>query len=258
MLYGLKLALICMITLPATVLIILLGLFDPVGKRVYEIGRFWSWTILKIGGVSLNVQGLTQLDPRRQYVFMANHQSNIDIPVLMQSLPGFQLRWIAKKELLWVPFFGWAMWAAKHITVDRSDRLDAVKSLKQAKERIDAGISVVVFPEGTRSKDGRLLPFKRGGFLLAIQTGAPIVPVTINGSGAVLRVGGWRLHRGKIDVTIGETIPVENYGRANLRILSARVKERVEAHLRQPTYESREAFPGTHSVINTAIEKHGM
>ena len=235
MLYGLKLALIGVITLPATSLTILLGLFDPLGKQVYRVSRIWSWTILKIVGVSLNVRGLHHLDTRRQYLFIANHQSNIDIPVLIQSLAGFQLRWIAKKELLKVPFFGWAMWAAKHITVDRSNNLDAARSLGKARRRIKAGISVVVFPEGTRSKDGRLLPFKKGGFLLALQTGTSIVPVTINGSGRVLRPGDWRLQRGTIDVTIGEPMAVEGSDLANVRTLSARVREQLEKALRQRT-----------------------
>ena len=137
---------------------------------------------------------------------MVNHQSNIDIPVLVQSLANFQLRWIAKKELLWVPLFGWAMWATKHITVDRSDRTDGVKSLERAKQRIAAGISVVVFPEGTRSRDGKLSRFKKGGFLLAVQTGKNIVPITINGSGKVLPSGDWRLRPGTIEVIVEKPI----------------------------------------------------
>ena len=116
---------------------------------------------------------------------------------LVQSLVRFQLRWIAKKELLWVPLFGWAMWATKHITVDRSDPLDAVRSLERAKERLAAGISIVVFPEGTRSRDGQLLPFKKGGFLLAAKTRTKIVPVTIVGSASLLPAGAWRLRPGQ-------------------------------------------------------------
>src|SRR5262247_4153513 len=180
MLYSLKLLIISVVTVPAALLIILLGLFDRYGKYAYGITRLWSWIILIIGGVRLKVAGLSNIDPKRQYIFMANHQSHIDIPILIHSLPDFQLRWIAKKELLWVPFFGWAMWAAKHIAVDRSDRSGALAVLAKARRQIDQGISIVVFPEGTRSSDGRLLPFKRGGFLLAVKTKMPIVPVTIN------------------------------------------------------------------------------
>ncbi len=151
MFYTVKLAIVIAATMVLSLATVLCGLFDPHGKRVYRINQFWTWLIVKFSGITLTVEGLNRLDPQRQYLFVVNHQSNFDIPVLVQALPQFQLRWIAKKELLWIPFFGWAMWAAKHITVDRADALDALKSLKLAKQRIAAGISVVVFPEGTRS-----------------------------------------------------------------------------------------------------------
>ncbi|MFI4923382.1 MAG: lysophospholipid acyltransferase family protein, partial [Burkholderiales bacterium] len=130
--YALKLVTVGMITVPAALLTILVGLFDPHGKHVYGISRLWSWTILRACGISLRIIGLNQIDPKQRYVFISNHQSNIDIPVLIQALLPFQLRWLAKKELLWVPLFGWAMWAAKHVTVNRSNRTDALKSLKKA------------------------------------------------------------------------------------------------------------------------------
>jgi 1-acyl-sn-glycerol-3-phosphate acyltransferase len=235
---ALKLALIATVTVAAAILTLLLGFFDPHGKRVYRLSRFWTWMILKVGGISLKVEGLKHLDPRNQYVFVANHQSNVDIPVLIQSLAGFQLRWIAKKELLWVPFFGWAMWASKHIIVDRSDRLNAVRSLQKAKQRLQAGISIVIFPEGTRSRNGQLLPFKKGGFLLATQTNTPVVPVTINGSDATLPVGSWRLIPGTIEVTIGKPLSVKGYGPGNLRLISAEVRRAIEVHLRGPSRRS--------------------
>jgi len=234
MFYLLKLALIVVITVPATILAILVGLFDPHGKQVYRIGRFWTWTILRLGGVSLRVVGLDQIDPHQPYVFIANHQSNIDIPVLIQSLLAHQLRWIAKKELLWIPFFGWALWASKHIPVDRADPRSAIKSLKTAQDRIRAGISVVVFPEGTRSRDGTLLPFKKGGMLLALQTGTSIVPVTINGSRDVLPAGAWRLRPGTIDVIIGRPVPVKGLRLGQLRELSNEIRETIERNLQGP------------------------
>lgn len=231
MLYGLKLVALGAVTLPATLLILFFGLFDAHGKYVYLICRFWSWLFLAVGGVSLRVNGVNHIDPRRQYIFMVNHQSNLDIPVLFQSLPGFQLRWLAKKEILWVPFLGWAMWAARHIAVDRGDRNDAMGSLKKAQERMASGVSIAFFPEGTRSSDGELLPFKRGGFLLAIKTQTPIVPVTINGSGKILAKGDWRLRGGEIRVTVGTPVSIEGYGVKNLRALSARVRDLIAANL---------------------------
>jgi 1-acyl-sn-glycerol-3-phosphate acyltransferase len=123
------------------------------------------------------------------------------------------------------------MWAAKHITVDRSDRMDALGSLKKAKERMKGGISLVIFPEGTRSSDGNLLPFKRGGLLLAVKTQTPIVPVTISGSSAILPKGDWRIRGGQIEVTVGAPVSVENYHPGALRVLSVHVQELIENNL---------------------------
>jgi 1-acyl-sn-glycerol-3-phosphate acyltransferase len=222
--YVLKLVVIVMITVPAALLTILGGLFDRHGKHVYRISRLWSWTILHVCGISIQVSGSNHIDPKQRYIFMVNHQSNIDIPVLIQALFAFQLRWLAKKELLWVPLFGWAMWAGKHVTVNRSDRVHALRSLKKAGQRITSGISLVIFPEGTRSPDGRLLPFKRGGFWLAMRTQTPVIPLTIDGSCVILPKGDWRVRRGKVRITIGEPVMVENYRSSTLLALSNQVR----------------------------------
>jgi 1-acyl-sn-glycerol-3-phosphate acyltransferase len=258
MFYGLKLLVIFVVTVPAALLIILLGPFDRNGKHVQRITSLWTRMILKVAGVVLNVKGLSQIDPKRQYVFMVNHQSNIDIPVLIQSLPALRLRWIAKKELLWVPFFGWAMWAAKHITVNRTDRFDALGTLKKAKERMKDGVSLAIFPEGTRNGGtGGLLPFKRGGFLLAAKTGTPIVPVTINGSGAILPKGDWRIRGGQIEVVIGAPVSVENYRPGTLRALSTHIRElmgknlQTASQLRPPKPENQQ--PAT--TVRSSLEK---
>jgi 1-acyl-sn-glycerol-3-phosphate acyltransferase len=231
MLYVLKLAVIAVVTVPAALATTLLGLFDPQGKHVYWIFRFWARLILALGGVSIRVHGFHRLDPGQRYLFMVNHQSNVDIPVLVQSLRGFQLRWIAKKELLRVPFFGWAMWAGKHIAVDRADSSGGVAVLKKAAARMASGISVVVFPEGTRSPDGHLLPFKRGGFLLAAKSNAPIVPVTISGSHKLLPRGEWRLRPGCVEVYVGEPIAMTNRRPGELRALATQVRQIIERNL---------------------------
>jgi 1-acyl-sn-glycerol-3-phosphate acyltransferase len=228
--YSLKLFLVVLVTIPSCLLIVASSLFDRKGRLAYGIGRLWAWMILTIGRIRLKVQGLDRLDPGRQYIFVANHQSNLDIPVLAQTLSKFQLRWLAKKELLRVPLFGWALWASRHIIVDRSSRSKAMASLRKAKERIAEGISVVFFPEGTRSPDGQLLPFKRGGFVLALQTQTPIVPITINGSGAVLPKGDWRIRGGEIEVIISDPISLEKHHPGNLRSLLSQVRRTIESH----------------------------
>ena len=257
--YFLRLTLVLFVTTILSTFTILLGVFDPDGKRVYFINQCWTWSILQIARISLTVRGLENLDPSEQYVFMVNHQSNIDIPVLVQSLTQFQLRWIAKKELLWVPLFGWAMWATKHIIVNRSDPTDAVKSLERAKRRIAAGISVVVFPEGTRTRNGKLLSFKKGGFLLALKTGKNIVPVTINGSGQLLPSGDWRLRSGNVEVIVGKPIMTATYRAGGIRLLSDRVRQAIAAHLRPiGSFADDAGKPLVSPSISPALEKHQL
>ncbi len=248
MIYGLKLLLIALLTLPLGLVILFLGLFDLKGRLAYGISRFWTWAILKIGGIRLRVQGIEHLDSGRQYIFMANHQSNIDIPVLIQSLPKFQLRWIAKKELLFVPLFGWAVWASRHIIVDRANRLKAMVSLRKAKEKIRGGISVVVFPEGTRSSSGELLAFKKGGFVLAIMTKTPIVPITINGSSGILPKGDWRLRGGEIEVIVSRPIVLDGYHREDLQTLLNQVRLAMESQSR------RQVRPARHNPFGARIQ----
>lgn len=232
--YILKLLLLGLVTFTLGGLVIAAVPFDRRGRFAYVCTRLWAWSILKVVGVTLRVEGLERLDPARQYIFMANHQSAVDIPVLVQALPPFQLRWLAKRELLRVPLFGWAVWAAKHILVDRSSRTAAIASLRAAKRRIEDGVSVVVFPEGTRGTRGRLLPFKRGGFILALRARTPIVPLVIQGSGAILPKGDWRLRRGPIEVLVRDPVSLEAYDTEGLGRLVRRVREEMESALGRP------------------------
>ncbi len=256
MIFGVKLLLVFLLTIPLGVLVLILSPFDHEGRIAYKIARLWTWGILKIGGIHLKVKGLGSLDPSRPYVFISNHQSNIDIPVLFHSLKAFQLRWVAKKELVYVPVFGWAFWASKHILVDRSSRSKAMASIKKAREKVKGGISVVFFPEGTRSPDGKLLPFKRGGFLLALKTRVPIVPVTIKGSGGILPKGDWRIRNGEIEVIVGEPIPIDRYHPSELPTLLSRVRKVMESGLLPPDFSSArhcsadEKFPHPEEALN--------
>lgn len=253
MIYCLKLLFIGLITLPLTLVIILVGPFDPSGRLAYAVGRLWAWMILKTGNIRLKVRGLDRLEPGRPYVFIANHQSNLDIPVLVQGLENFQLRWIAKKQLAYVPFFGWALRASRHILVDRIDRGSATASFRKAKEKIAGGDSVVIFPEGTRSSGGHVLPFKRGGFLLAVQTKTPIVPVTINGSWTILPRGDWRVKAGEIEVIVDEPIPPGRYNGKNVSTLVNRVHDMIESHLRgrvRPYANNSEPAPAKAAADN--------
>ncbi len=236
--YTLKLALIVLASVLQSIPIILFGLPDPYGKRVYPMFRLWSWCVLKTGGVTLSVRHVGRPDPRGAYVFMANHQSNIDIPVLVQALAPFQLRWMAKRELLRIPFFGWALWASKHVVVNRARRMEVAATVANACDKLANGVSVVVFPEGTRSTDGRLLPFKRGGFRLAEKAGVPIVPITINGSGALMGRGDWRLRSGRVEVVIGGAVPPGDPVDRSRRQME-QVREAIGSRLAPPAGEGR-------------------
>lgn len=254
--FAIKALLVVLVSLVTGILVLALAPLDHDGRLAYRLSRFWTWSILKIGGIRLRIEGLELLDPKRPYVFIANHQSNIDIPVLVQSLAQFQLRWAAKKELLRVPVFGWALRASRHIIVDRSNRAKAMASLRRAREILQSGLSVVFFPEGTRSSGGELLPFKRGGFVLAIKTRTPIVPVTIKGSRSVLPKGDWRIRPGEIVVIVSQPIPLDQPYAGRLGNLVSHVREVMEAHARQNGGASPKApEPALAFSSSEAVEK---
>ena len=178
---------------------------DRSGDAVLRLARFWSRAILTAAGVKLTVNTHTQLDPRTPYVFMANHASASDIFSLFVAVP-FPVRMIAKKQLGRIPFFGWAMHAGRFIFIDRQNPIAARRSIEEAARRIHGGQSVLLFPEGTRTRTGEMGPFKKGGFHLAIASGAMIVPCGIRGSRAVWPKGSPLIHSGAIHVEVGEPI----------------------------------------------------
>ncbi|MEE8138473.1 MAG: lysophospholipid acyltransferase family protein, partial [Thermoanaerobaculia bacterium] len=153
-------------TLFCASLAVAVGWIPPRGNLIYRVARLWSRGLLRFSGVTLEVHREVELDPLTPYVFMSNHQSLYDIPALIASLPG-QTRFLAKRSLFRIPVFGWAIHMGGFISIDREDRSRAHQSFSSAVARLRSGVSALVFPEGTRSLDGRLLPFQRGGFLLA-------------------------------------------------------------------------------------------
>lgn len=210
----------------------LVSFLDPYAERADRLIRYWAKGNLWACRVSVRVRGLDRLDPRRAYVFMSNHRSQFDILTLMAALQAFPLRWVAKHELRKVPVLGACMNRTHQILVDRDSRTQAVATLRKVRELLAAGISVVFFPEGTRSLDGRLLPFRPGGFMAAVEAGAPVVPVTINGSHAVLPPGDWKVRGGAIDVVIGAPIAVRRDG--SRKAARAALLAEVEAAIAAP------------------------
>lgn len=188
--------------IPWTLFVILTGV--PVSflspDYLHSYARFWARIGLCLAGVRLTVTGQKNL-PAGAAVFMPNHQSNFDILALYAGLP-VQFRWLAKEELFRIPLFGFAMRRTGYIAIDRSDRKKAIQSMTEAARRVREGTSIIVFPEGTRSPDGALLPFKKGGFILAIDAETPIVPVAIVGSHEVMPKHSRWIRGGQIQVNI--------------------------------------------------------
>ena len=208
------------------VLAILTSWITPGGRVFFFWARLWGKGWVAAAGLRLRVRRASDLDPDRGYVFMANHQSALDIPVLLATLPVVT-RFLAKRELFRIPLFGWALRAGGFIPVDRKDRSRARETLRQAADRLAEGSSVLLFPEETRSLDGRLLPFKRGGFLLAWQSGAPVVPVGLEGTGRAQRPHGFRVRPGVVHVRYGAPVPVAASGARERRALEERIRSEI-------------------------------
>ncbi|HEY1087571.1 MAG TPA: lysophospholipid acyltransferase family protein [Archangium sp.] len=177
---------------------------------MFVVQKWWSPVLLWAGGAKLSVEGLENLKPGQPYIFISNHQSTIDIPVLFTGIP-WNTRFVAKKALKYVPMLGWYMWAAKFIFVDRGNHREAVRSLDEAGEQIRGGIRIMVFPEGTRSDVLTVRPFKKGPFALAMKARVPIVPVAIEGSGKLMPKNSWNITPGPIRLKVGVPIPPEKY-----------------------------------------------
>ncbi len=204
------------------------GLWDRSGDTVVAIAGWWGRRLLQAAGVRLSVEVRGHLDASRPYVFVCNHLSAMDIWVLLSAVPH-TVRFIAKKQLSYIPFLGWVMWVGRYIFIDRKNAVKARKSIEKAKGRIRAGSSVVLFPEGTRSRDGRLLPFKKGSVHLALDAGVPLVPMAIWGTFAAMPRGSLLVRRGHVRLVIGEPIETVDLSAEDRHTLNDRVREQVAA-----------------------------
>jgi len=186
------------------------SLFDRTGRFAHGCARLWSRLILVTTGVRVRVEGLEALEPGKTYIFVSNHQSIYDIPVIFWWLP-YQLRIIAKESLGSFPFLGWHLRRTGHLLVDRRNP-DRSGILRRWRELVVNGLSLIIFPEGTRSPDGKVGRFKAGSFMLAIEAGLPIVPVSIVGTRHVMRKGRLTVEPG--DVTLAIHPPIDARARA--------------------------------------------
>ncbi len=214
---------VVIMTLICSSLATIFGLFGPYSIIIYYIAKIWTNSILFAAGVKLHVEGLEKIDPRKSYIFIGNHQSHFDVLSVFSVLP-LTVRFMAKKELFKIPVFGWSLYASGTIKIDRSNRERAIKSMNNALDRIKRGVSVVVFPEGTRSEDGKIRDFKKGGFVLAIKGGIPIVPISISGSRFILPKNTVRINPGDIKIVITDPIQTDQLGYQEREKLSSEVR----------------------------------
>jgi 1-acyl-sn-glycerol-3-phosphate acyltransferase len=202
------------------------SVFDRRGRFAHACARAWSWLILRTTGVQVTVQGLERLKPGATYIFVANHQSHYDTPVVFSSLP-YQLRIIAKESLARFPVLGWHLKRGGHLFVDRKNP-DRAGILRRWRALVSDGLSLIIYAEGTRSRDGRVAKFKAGSFLLAIEAGLPVVPLAILGTRRVMPKGRLQTEPGVVTLIIHDPIPAPSLASPSIQDAKA-LAERVHA-----------------------------
>jgi 1-acyl-sn-glycerol-3-phosphate acyltransferase len=190
---------------------ILTSWIPPRGNVYLFWARNWARAVLWFCGLGVKVEATPGALAVQEAIFMSSHESAIDILAMFVAIPH-QVRFLAKKSLFYVPFLGWSMWLAGFVPVERESKQSGLQALEELEKRLRTGLSVLIFPEGTRSRDGKLGKFKKAGFLLAIRTGIPIVPIAIRDSRAILGGHGLLIRRGTATVRVGEPIPTSGLG----------------------------------------------
>ena len=201
---------------------------------MFHLARLWARIVCSVTGVRVRTRGLDRIDRRRSYMIVANHQSHFDGPALALGLAGMPFRWIAKRELLKIPLFGHCLKSSRNIFIDRSSRERAIASIQKGLRRLPAGVSVMCFAEGTRSPDGHIGRFKKGGFAAALENGMPVLPVTINSSRRVLPKGAMVFESGTIELVVGPPIETRPPGADGLAALMAQTRSIIMARFRLP------------------------
>ena len=192
------------------ILLVLFGLFNPYNKATNAFFYYWSKLVLLNAGVKLNVTGLENFDRSKGYIIAANHSHLLDIPVLCVA-SKLGIRFAAKKELFRIPIFGQALYLIGMVKIDRGRTKTALENLKKIEDKIEKGVTLAIFPEGTRNRTGKeMLKFKKGAFMMALNTHQPLLPVTVNGSNKILF--GAILKAGTVDVHFHPTINPDDYG----------------------------------------------
>lgn len=222
----LQIVTIIIVTIPFSILATIFAQWRPTHAGYFEMARLWSKIVLWIAGVKLVVRGREKLKTKTGYVIAANHASLFDVASILAGIPE-NVCFVMKRELTRIPIWGWALLRSPYIVVKRGKMVDAKRSMNEAADRLrEVNRTVAFFPEGTRTRTGKMRPFKRGAFVASMMTGVPVVPVTINGSFNILPKGKFRINRGTIEMIIED--PVSPVGLTEQSLM-----ERVEAVIKR-------------------------
>jgi 1-acyl-sn-glycerol-3-phosphate acyltransferase len=212
-----------------------ISIFDPRKRKQSAVASAWARTLLAIGGVKVKVEGLEKISKDGSYIFVSNHLSYMDTPVALANIP-VQFRFLAKRGLFQIPFLGWHLARAGHIRVPRGDARAAVKTLTLAAQIVrEQGISLLIFPEGGRSRRGEMGEFKEGAALIAIRAGVPLVPVGLKGTREVLPFGSGHIRSGVVRMRIGDPIPTGGASERDRVRLTEEARRRIVALLEEET-----------------------
>lgn len=219
-----------------------LALIDKTGDSSMRVGRVWARSLLWIAGVRVTIEGLEKIDLNRNYLFCSNHLSYMDTPVVLANIPA-QFRFLAKKGLFQIPFLGTHLSQAGHIPVPLENPREAVKTMTTAAAVMEQrSISMLIFPEGGRSEDGVLQPFKEGGAFIAIKADVPLLPIALIGTREVMAMGSSVIHSfRRVTLRIGDPIPTEGLALRDRGQLTEAAREQIVAMLTKPSETSRKA-----------------
>lgn len=209
--------------------IMVASLFPNSKGIIYTMTRWWSWIVAKSMGVTFSISGVERVDPNRSYIVCPNHQSNADILALLVKLP-VRFVWVIKKELLRIPIFGWGLGRTGAISLDRSKGKEALQRMRESSGVLNEGWSVLVYPEGTRTFDGKVQSFKRGAFVMAVHTGTPILPVSVNGAYRIMPRGTVHFRPGHMKLVLNDPIETQGMNEDDIPMLMEKTRQAIESN----------------------------
>ena len=224
-----------LLTIPCGMLVLIIAVVKSTSPMIDSVIHFWARWLVRSAGIDLRIEHVDRIQGDKRYILIANHHSYFDIPCILAAVPQ-PIRFMAKASLFQIPIFGWAIGRAGFIPVDRKDRRKAVKSFELAAQRIRQGNTIVIFPEEGRSRERTMRPFQRGAFLLSLKAGLPIVPLAVDGTYDVFRVGARRITPGVVTIRVGT--PIDTEGR------SVREKEALSTESRAQIASMLSNYPG--------------